>query len=110
MNHFAEITSSTNIAEIINKSYDKPVLVFKHSTACPISSIVYDRIEVSSEDLFERFDCYLLLVIENRSASNAIAEAVSIKHESPQVLVLKNGACIYNDSHLMIYPNSLLDL
>jgi bacillithiol system protein YtxJ len=110
MNHFAEITSSSNLTEIINKSFDKSILIFKHSTACPISSIVYDRIEASSEDLFDRFDCYLLLVIENRSASNAIAEAVSIKHESPQVLVLKNGACMFNESHLMIYPNSLLNL
>lgn len=110
MNHFTPITASSNLEEIVNKSFEKPVLVFKHSTACPISGIVYNRIEESSEDLAEKFDCYLLLVIESRSASNAIADTVSIKHESPQVLLLKNGACVFNESHLMIKPTSLLEL
>jgi bacillithiol system protein YtxJ len=110
MNHFTPITASSNLEEIVNKSFEKPVLVFKHSTACPISGIVYNRIEESSEDLAEKFDCYLLFVIENRNASNAIAETVSIKHESPQVLLLKNGACVFNESHLMIKPTSLLEL
>jgi bacillithiol system protein YtxJ len=110
MNHFTPITASSNLEEIINKSFEKPVLVFKHSTACPISSIVYNRIEESSEDLAEKFDCYLLFVIENRNASNAIADMISTKHESPQVLLLKNGACVFNESHLMIKPTSLLEL
>jgi bacillithiol system protein YtxJ len=110
MNHFTPITASSNLEEITNKSFEKPVLVFKHSTACPISSIVYNRIEELCEELAEKFDCYLLFVIENRNASNALADMISIKHESPQVLLLKNGACVFNESHLMINPTSLLEL
>jgi bacillithiol system protein YtxJ len=110
MNHFTPITASSNLEEIINKSFEKPVLVFKHSTACPISSIVYNRIEELSEELAEKFDCYLLLVIEDRPVSNALAEMLKVKHESPQVLLLKNGACVFNESHLMIKPTSLLEL
>jgi bacillithiol system protein YtxJ len=109
MNHFTPITASSNLEEIINKSFEKPVLVFKHSTACPISSIVYNRIEESSEDLAEKFDCFLLFVRENRHASNARAAMISTKHESPQVLLLKNGACVFNESHLMIKPLDLLE-
>jgi bacillithiol system protein YtxJ len=109
MNHFTPITTSSSLEEIINKSFEKPVLVFKHSTACPISGIVYNRIEESSEELAEKFDCYLLFVIENRNASNAIADMISTKHESPQVLLLKNGACVFNESHLMIKPLDLLE-
>ena len=109
MNHFTPITTSSSLEEIINKSFEKPVLVFKHSTACPISGIVYNRIQHTSDELAEKFDCYLLLVIENRNASNAIADMISTKHESPQVLLLKNGACVFNESHLMIKPLDLLE-
>ena len=109
MNHFTEITPASNLEEIINKSFEKPVLVFKHSTACPISGIVYNRIEELCEELSDKFDCYLLLVIESRSASNALADMVSIKHESPQVLLVKNGACVFNESHLMIKPHDLIE-
>ena len=109
MNHFTPITTTSNLEEIINKSFEKPLLILKHSTACPISSIVYDRIEESSEELAEKFDCYLLLVIEDRPASNALAENLKVKHESPQVLIIKNGSCIFNESHLMIKPLDLLE-
>ena len=75
----------------------EPFLVFKHSTRCSISSMVKSR--------FERaFDCktielFYLDLLRFRSLSNQLERDFKIKHESPQVMLIKGGSCIYHASH-----------
>lgn len=78
------------------ESFIKPQIIFKHSTRCSISTMVKNRIEKWKMDETEIF---LLDLIKYRGLSNLIAEKFSVHHESPQILVLKNGNCIYNESH-----------
>ena len=79
------------------KSAEKPQVIFKHSTRCSISSMAKSRLERSHSP--EGIDFNFLDLIAHRSLSGRVAEEFSVAHESPQVLVIKNGECIYDESH-----------
>ena len=87
----------SQLAEIKEQSKVKPQLIFKHSTRCSISSVAKSRLERSTPP--ENVDFYFLDLIKNRDISNKIAEEFSVSHESPQVLLIKNGECVYDESH-----------
>lgn len=90
----------TEIAQLdlINKtSFDTPQVIFKHSTRCSISSMALNRLERDTPPSNAHF--YYLDLIKHRSISTAIAEKFNVYHESPQILVIKNGECIYDESH-----------
>lgn len=90
---FNKIESTEQLDELFETSNEKPVVLFKHSVTCPISSDVYH--EVSNADT----DVNLVVVQSARPISNAIAERTGIRHESPQAIILKNGKAVYNASH-----------
>ena len=83
--------------EIKVKSAEKPQLIFKHSTRCSISSMAKNRLDRAKQP--EGIDFYYLDLIANRNLSNKVAEVFDVEHESPQVLLIKNGACVYDESH-----------
>lgn len=99
-----EITEISELEELTSESKDKPVLIFKHSTRCSISSVAKTRVETYGSEISTWADLYLLNLIEYRNISNRIAEKFKVNHESPQVLLIENGECIYNESHLAIKP------
>ncbi|HRD52532.1 MAG TPA: bacillithiol system redox-active protein YtxJ [Flavobacteriales bacterium] len=81
----------------------RPVLIFKHSTRCSISSAALNRLECSWTEADEALGAvYYLDLLRFRSISNAIAERYGVQHESPQVLVVRNGSCVHEASHLSI--------
>ncbi len=85
---------------IVEVSSSQPVLLFKHSTRCSISATALDRLERAwSEEEVKGIQPYYLDLIQYRSISGAIAEKFEIEHQSPQVLLIKNGICIYHASH-----------
>ncbi|MFI5203304.1 MAG: bacillithiol system redox-active protein YtxJ [Flavobacteriales bacterium] len=88
------------LQEIVGLSNQKPVLVFKHSTRCSISRAALDRIERNwkPED-DQKAVCVYVHVIEERKLSNEVAAYFAVTHESPQVLLIKNGKCVYHASH-----------
>lgn len=90
---FNEIHTTEELDSIIEKSNEQSVILFKHSTTCPISQGVYR--EVSNADA----DINLIVIQNARSVSTAIAEKTGIRHESPQAIVLKNGEVVYHASH-----------
>ena len=94
------LTDEKQLAEIEAISQDKPVVIFKHSTRCSISSMSLDRLlrNWKEEDSIEITPYYLDL-IAYRSLSNLVAERFGISHESPQVLLLKDGKVTYHESH-----------
>lgn len=80
-----------------------PILIFKHSTRCPISSTALGRIERAwNNEEMKDIKTYFLDLITYRPVSNRIEEIFNIRHQSPQVLIIKNGECIYHASHLEI--------
>jgi bacillithiol system protein YtxJ len=94
-----EITSVEEFNEMLNAPTDKAKLFFKHSTRCSISSMALKGFErewnVSSDD----FELYFIDLIAHRDISNAIAAESHVEHQSPQVVVWRNGEVIYNASH-----------
>ena len=90
---FTEINSTEKLDELFAQSGDQPVVIFKHSLTCPISSGVYQ--EISNADA----DINLVVVQRARNISNAVAEKTGVRHETPQAIVLKNGKPVYHASH-----------
>lgn len=95
-----KLTASTQIEELKQLSNEKPVLIFKHSTRCSVSSMSLDRLlrnwKTADE---EKVVPYFLDLIANRSLSNQIEAEFGIPHESPQVIILKGGRAVYDNSH-----------
>ena len=95
--NWIDLNSVHQLAEIKELSKTKAQVIFKHSTRCSISSMAKSRLERNEQP--EETDFYFLDLIKFRSLSNKIAEDFSVTHESPQVLLIKNTACIYEESH-----------
>jgi len=94
--------------EIIQESKDTPVVIFKHSTSCSISAMALNRLERSwNETEMEAVKIYYLDLIAYRDISHAVADKFGVTHQSPQVLLIKNGECVYDDSHMGISYQSL---
>lgn len=105
--NWINLETETELINLVQKSFVKPQVVFKHSTRCSISIVAKNRLDKNNTD---KADFYYLDLLNNRNLSNAIAEKFSIYHESPQVLVIKNGDCIYDESHSSIYFDEILDV
>ena len=100
------LSSEEQLKVIIEKSATIPQVIFKHSTRCSTSSMVLHRLERS--DAPENMDFYFLDLLRYRDISNRIADNFQVYHQSPQILLIKNGECIYDESHMAIQMNELL--
>lgn len=74
-------------------------LIFKHSTRCSISMMAKRRFELDWDDLPKDMPLYFLDLIQYRDVSNQVAEVFQVHHESPQLLLIKDGECILDQSH-----------
>ena len=94
---------------IATETSQTPALIFKHSTRCGISRMVLKQFEKDYALSAHQLQPYFLDLLNHRDISNAIAERFSVVHESPQILVIKNGNCIFDASHHEIDAVSLQD-
>lgn len=94
------------IKVIKDASFNKLQLIFKHSTRCIISKMALKNFE-SDFNLEDTIDAYYLDLIAHRNISNEIAETFQVQHQSPQILLIKNGVVVYNESHEGIDANVL---
>ncbi|MEO8822608.1 MAG: bacillithiol system redox-active protein YtxJ [Ginsengibacter sp.] len=85
------------LTQIVTDSNSIPQVIFKHSTRCGTSSMVKNRLD--RQEAPNGVNFYLLDLIKYRNISNKIASDFGVRHQSPQVLVINNGKCIYNESH-----------
>lgn len=98
-----ELKEENDLNKIKEESKQTPVVIFKHSTRCSISATALGRLERSwKDDEMENVKPYFLDLISHRDLSGQIAEEFGVKHESPQVLLIKDEKCIYHSSHLGI--------
>ena len=98
--------SESDLEKIIEESFNKPQAIFKHSTRCSISSVAKMRL-VSSWSFDDDLPVYYLDLLSYRDLSNLIAQKFNVEHQSPQLIVLKNGESIYHESHLNISVNDV---
>lgn len=101
-----QLTDLGELNEIITLSQEKPVVIFKHSTRCSISRMALKQFE-SSYDLDNTITPYFLDLLNHRDVSNEIAAKFSVQHQSPQILVIKEGKSVYNASHSDIDADDL---
>jgi bacillithiol system protein YtxJ len=103
LDHFNQLDT------LYKESFEHPVIIFKHSTRCSISDIAHHRIMHPGAFTNASFIFYYLDLIRHREISNEIAYRFKVHHESPQVLILHDGECVYDCSHLDIQVDEILD-
>jgi len=93
---FTPINDTSTLERLLTRSHTEPVILFKHSTTCPISASAYRQMSQVEEDVS------LVVVQRARDVSNEIAARTGIRHESPQAIVLRNGEAVWTASHFDI--------
>lgn len=93
------LTDVAQLNSITQSSELSPVAIFKHSTRCSISSMALNRIERDWKKHNPSIPIYYLDLIRFRNISNLIADIFKVQHESPQLLIIRNGVCVYHASH-----------
>jgi bacillithiol system protein YtxJ len=102
------LTSAEQLDVVIEESKSTPVVIFKHSTSCSISSTAKSRLERQwSGGGLDHVKPYFLDLLQYRPVSNEVAEVFQVRHESPQLLLIQDGMCTYDASHLGINLDSL---
>lgn len=100
---YKEITSIEEWNSVYENSASRPLVVFKHSTACPVSANAYEEFNNYLDGKpREDVEYVLVKVIESRPVSNQIAEDTSVKHESPQIIYIDKKAKVWTASHWSI--------
>jgi bacillithiol system protein YtxJ len=84
--------------------------VFKHSTRCSVSSMIKSRLEYSWDFSTEQIPVYFLDLIKHRDVSDYISQVSHVRHESPQLIIFKNGKQIHHASHHMIMVDSVKEV
>ncbi|MCH6201688.1 bacillithiol system redox-active protein YtxJ [Aquiflexum sp. LQ15W] len=99
----------SQLEEIKQKSGEKPVLIFKHSTRCSVSGMAWDRLKRNwKKEDDEKVTPYFLDLIRHRDVSNQIEKEFSVYHESPQVIIVKSGKAVYDNSHMGINYSDIM--
>jgi len=105
--NWQHLTNVDELSHANQQSKVAPVIIFKHSTRCSISRTALERLQRQwNNEEMTKVKTYFLDLISYRQISMQIAEYYNVQHESPQVLVIKDGKVIFHRSHLAIdYPS-----
>lgn len=93
---FLKVGDSNELENLLNNSNERPIVVFKHSTSCPISAAAYREMQALDTEVV------LVEVQSARDVSRQLADITGVRHESPQVIVLRNGKAVWNASHYQV--------
>ena len=93
MKQFVPITDVKDLEDLLARSHEEPVIVFKHSSTCPISAAAYAEMTRVSNDVS------MIVVQRARDLSREIEARTGVQHESPQAIILRNGEAVWNTSH-----------
>jgi bacillithiol system protein YtxJ len=106
--NWIQLTKTEEIEEIKETSGSNPVIIFKHSTHCSNSRTALNRLEKYwIDDEMENVKPYFLDLLSYRDISDIIARDFGVKHESPQLLLIKDGECKFHASHQWINYSDL---
>ena len=102
-NHFVKVTDTKSLEELASRSKERPVVIFKHSLTCAISSGAYEQMAEFEGEVA------LVEVQRSRDLSREIAQRLGVAHESPQVIVLRNGQVVWKASHFNITADAVAE-
>jgi bacillithiol system protein YtxJ len=98
--NFAPVTDAGALDDLVARSHDTPVILFKHSTTCPISARAHHQMAKLPAEVAGQIS--LVIVQRARELSRRVAEQMGIRHESPQAIILRNGQAVWSASHFDI--------
>jgi bacillithiol system protein YtxJ len=102
-----QLHSLQALQEAIEESKDHPVLIFKHSNSCPISGRALHQFHTYLENADPNLSYHLITVQTDRPVSNEVEERLGVLHETPQVIIVRDGRQIWNASHNKITTMAL---
>lgn len=108
--NWKNLSSLEDLESALAQSKQQPIAIFKHSTRCSISSTAKNRLERGWKFNDEQITAYFLDLIAHRNISNNIAEQLGVEHQSPQLIVVKDGKAVYDASHMTIYVDDVLEV
>lgn len=104
------LSTLESLDSCLSESATRPIFIFKHSTACPISAEAYRHVARYAEQANDTTpEVYLVKVIEERPISNQIADQLGIQHKSPQLILVKDGKVLWSTSHYGIHADAIRD-
>jgi bacillithiol system protein YtxJ len=106
-NNLQTLQTIEGLQEVLEESKTHPVLLFKHSNSCPISSRAYHQFQSYLESADPRVTYHLITVQTARPVSNEVESRLGILHESPQAILIKNGEQVWHASHSNITVSNL---
>lgn len=92
-NHLVPVTDAQALGQLFTRSHAEPMILFKHSTTCPISAAAHEQMKRMTMDVG------LVVVQSARDVSREVESRTGLRHESPQVIVLRNGEAVWSASH-----------
>ncbi|AFQ44106.1 bacillithiol system redox-active protein YtxJ [Desulfosporosinus meridiei] len=107
MAEFREISSIEEFEGILNESQLRKVFIFKHSTTCPISARAWVEVQEFIRESNNEVLVVMIKVIESRPTSNFVAEKMTVKHQSPQALLISQGQVLWHASHQTVTQTNL---
>ncbi|ASK61503.1 general stress protein [Virgibacillus phasianinus] len=107
MAELKELQTTEELEQMWQGSSKKPIILFKHSTTCPISAGAISQYQTFIESSEADVDCFLVKVIEDRNVSNQIETMANVKHESPQIFLVSNKEVVWHTSHSKITADSI---
>jgi len=94
--NFSPVSDAAALEDLFARSHEEPVLLFKHSNACPISARAYSQMTAVKTPVS------IVVVQKNRDISREVEQRTGVRHETPQALVIRNGRAVWNASHFDI--------
>jgi bacillithiol system protein YtxJ len=105
--NWKNIEDYNQVQNLVEASHIQPQAIFKHSTRCSISIMAKNRLERSGFP--EHIQFHYLDLLQYRDISNKIAEHFGVYHQSPQILLIKNGECIFEETHSAISMDEIVE-
>jgi bacillithiol system protein YtxJ len=102
---FHTLTSDADWEAALSQSEDTPVLIFKHSSTCPVSTNAHREMETLVEA--DSVPAYKVVVQDHRAISNAIEDDLGVRHETPQAILLDDRAPVFDTSHFNVTVDTL---
>jgi bacillithiol system protein YtxJ len=103
------ISDKEQLNVIIQESATIPVIIYKHSTRCSLSSMTKNTLDKGWGQLKPHAKLYFLDLLRHREVSTLIAERFNVRHQSPQILIIKNGQSVFDTSHYDIDVETILE-
>lgn len=102
-----ELESLEQLKDVEAESFEKPIVIFKHSTRCSISRMAWNQFQKEFTIPDDKMSLYYLDLLVYREISNEIAQRFGVFHQSPQIIVIKDGKAIFDTSHESIDARKL---